>query len=358
MRSWAELRERHLAFWSCAPVDRPLIVVTHQAYQDTETVAQSVGAEELTPDRIAPEPLLAVYDSMQAEHAAIGDDMVLSAEPLLGIPWLEAACGCRVLVPNGKSLWPEPSPQTVKARSIAISDDNPWLLKLLETQRTVIAHAAGRYPVSMSHLRGPTDVLAAMLGSTTFLTALYDEPEHIIELARDAVTAWRRLAVAQAPLIPAFRGGYVVRQFGLWSPEPSVWLQDDTSSMLSLRHYRGFFLDQMRRMAATFPYGVLHLHAPSLHLGESFAEIEGIRAINIYFDSPAVSLAQAMPTLQRLQQRAMPLVLAKDVYAGFTFSEYEEIVEGLSPRGLSVHLAAESVEEGREVMEAVIRRAG
>jgi hypothetical protein len=60
-----------------------------------------------------------------------------------------------------------------------------------------------------------------------------------------------------------------------------------------------------------------------------------------------------VPTLQRLQERRMPLILAKDVYQGFTLQEYKEILDGLSPRGLSVHLAAESVAEGRAVMAAV-----
>jgi hypothetical protein len=52
----------------------------------------------------------------------------------------------------------------------------------------------------------------------------------------------------------------------------------------------------------------------------------------------------------------MPLILAKDVYAGFTLAEYQEIFDGLSPRGLSVHLKAESVEEGREAMARVRAR--
>jgi hypothetical protein len=53
----------------------------------------------------------------------------------------------------------------------------------------------------------------------------------------------------------------------------------------------------------------------------------------------------------------MPLVLAKDVYQGFTLDEYSEILEHLSPQGLSVHLKAESVEEGRAVMAHVSKLA-
>lgn len=354
-RNWDELVRRHAGFWACAETDRPLIVALYNAYQDTELVAAEVGAGELTPERIDPRPLLHVYDEMAAAREAIGDDMIVPAEPLLGIPWLEAICGCRVMVPEGKSLWPEATPATMAAQEIGFAPDNPWLARLLAVQRAVVEHAAGRYPVSMSHLRGPTDILSAMLGSQGFLTALYDEPERVARLAQQAAGVWRAVAAAQEAVVPAFRGGHAIRQFGVWSPGRSVWLQDDTSSMMSLRHYNRYFLAPMAAMSA-YPFGALHLHAPSLHLAETLAGVPNIRAINIYFDSPAVTIQAALPALQRLQARSVPLILAKDVYAGFTPEEYRELMDGLSPRGLSVHLKAESVEEGREVMARVQTR--
>ena len=144
-----------------------------------------------------------------------------------------------------------------------------------------------------------------------------------------------------------------MRQFGLWAPERAVWLQDDTSSMMSADHYRQFFLDALQRMS-WLPYGVLHLHIGSLHVAELMSEVRNVRAVTFfYFDDPQVTLQKAMPTLRRLQERRVPLILAKDVYQGFTLAEYAEIMDSLSPRGLSVHLKAESVEEGRDVMEAV-----
>ncbi|MGQ9556289.1 MAG: hypothetical protein ACUVWR_19480 [Anaerolineae bacterium] len=126
--------------------------------------------------------------------------------------------------------------------------------------------------------------------------------------------------------------------------------------MISAGHYRQFFMGPMREMSV-FPYGVLHLHVPSLHIAEMLAEVSNIRAINVYFDSAVHSLQEAMPVLRRLQARGMPLILAKTVYDGFTMEEYAEILDGLSPRGLSVHLDAKSVDEGRAVM-AYVRSVG
>ncbi len=355
-REMGDLVRRHSAFWRCEPVERPLIYVIYDAYQDTELVAASVAAAELQPDMIDPAPILPVYDRIAAAREAIGDDMVATAEALLGIPWLEAMCGCRVLVPQGKSLWPEPTEATRRAERIVVAADNPWLQALLRVQRAVVDHAQGRYAVGMSHLRGPSDVLTAMLGSEGSLTLLYDDPQRVRQLALDVAAAWRQAAAAQEAIVPAYRGGYCIRQFGVWSPGRSVWLQDDASGMMSLRHYSELFLEPVRQMSA-YAYGVLHLHSPSLHLALTLAEVPNIRATNVYFDSPTVTLQDAMPTLRALQKRRMPLILAKDVYQGFTLAEYAEILDGLSPHGLSVHLRAESVEEGRAVMDHVRARA-
>jgi hypothetical protein len=254
------------------------------------------------------------------------------------------------MVPDGKSVWPDMPEAPVD--DIVHDPANPWLRKLLEVLQTVVDHAGGRYAVGLSHLRGPADILVALHGSARFFMLFFEQPERVMALAHQAAELWRQVVKAEMRIVPAYRGGYGVRQFGLWAPQPAVWLQDDTSSMMSEDHYRQLFLDAMHRMSH-LPYGVLHLHIGSLHVAETLAQVPNVRAVNVYFDDPQVTLAEAMPTLQRLQANDVPLILAKDVYQGFTLGEYREILDGLSPRGLSIHLKADSVEEGRAVMQAV-----
>jgi len=352
LRDWNELEQRHRSFWRCSDTDRPLIVVTHKHFNNPEHVAAALGEGELSPDAVDPRPLFEEYDCIASAREQIGDDMIAAGQPLLGIPWLEAICGCRVLVPEGKSLWPEPTTETKKAESIYLRKDNLWFNKLLEVIAAVVEHVNNRYAVSMSHLRGPTDILAAMLGTQEFFLALMDNPGRVRRLAMEAAQMYVSVAQAQARLIPAYRSGYVIRQFGLWSPERSNWLQDDTSGMLSLEHYRKFFLEPMRMMAF-LPYGVLHLHIPSIHLAETLAPVPKVRTINIYFDDKKTTVSDALPVLRKLQSLKMPLILCKYVEEGFTMEEYKEILDGLSSKGLSVHLKAGSVEEGREVMARV-----
>lgn len=349
-RDWQALIQRHVAFWNSDPIDRPLIHVIYDAYQDTELVAAMLGEGQVRPEQIDPAPILPEYDKMAQARAEIGDDAIAVAEPLLGIPWLEAMAGCRVMVADSKSVWPGEPDRAVD--TIGYDPQDPWLLRLLELLQTVVDHARGRYAVGLSHLRGPADILVALYGPTRFFMLFFEEPERIKALANQAAVLWRKVVKAEMQIVPPYRGGYGVRQFGLWAPERAVWLQDDTSSMISEDHYRQFFLGPMRSMSH-LPYGVLHLHIGSLHVAELLAQVPNVRAVNLYFDDPNVTLEKAMPTLQRLQAYKVPLILARDVYQGFTLAEYAEILDGLLPRGLSVHLKAQSVEEGRAVMQAV-----
>ncbi len=355
-RNWEAIRRRHVAFWTREPTDRPLIYVIVDAYVDTELVAAALGAGELTPDRIDPTPLLPEYDRIARARQRIGDDAIAVAEPLLGIPWLEAMAGCRVLIPDGTSIWPEPPNDPNGPAAIVFDSQNPWFRKLMDVLKTVTTHVRGRYAVSLSHLRGPADILIARLGSERLFTMLFDEPERIRKLALQCADLWRQVVTAEMTVVPSYRGGYGVRQFGLWAPQRAVWLQDDTSSMISARHYTRFFLEAMQKMSF-LPYGVLHLHIGSLHVAKLLSSVPNVRAINLYFDDPKISLEKAMPVLQELQHAGMPLILAKTVYEGFSLAEYDEILDGLSPRGLSVHLAAGSIEEGKAVMDAVRARA-
>jgi len=143
-REWSEVVKGRGAFWNRDRVDRPLIGIIYKAYQDAELVAASVGEGELQPSRIDPRPILSEYDGIAAAREAIGDDKLGVAEPLLGIPWLEAICGCQVTVPGGKSLWPESPGDRDAIGEHSFSEANPWYRKVLEVLQAVVDHVAGR----------------------------------------------------------------------------------------------------------------------------------------------------------------------------------------------------------------------
>ena len=348
-RDWEELQDRHARFWECAPTDRPLLTLNVDYTPDPVRTASLFGDGELTPERIDPSLILNDFDPMAQVHERMGDDYIVPCDPFVGIPWLEAMCGCPVKVPDGRSLWPAPVPGASVLPDLPALADNPWFLKLRQVLEALVAFAGDRLPVSMTHMRGPADILAAVFGSQELFLMMVDDPARVRALALQAAELHRSVARMEAGLIRPYRGGYVLRQFGLWSPKRSLWLQDDTSGMISAERYREVFLEAFAAGAESAPFGVLHLHIPSLHLAPMLAEVANIRAINVYFDDNRTAVRDVLPVLAALQARKMPLVVAKDIYRGFSLGEYAEILELLSPAGLAVHLGADSVDQGAKV---------
>jgi len=348
-RDWDELERRHAGFWECADTDRPLVTVNVDYTPDPVRTASLFGDGELIPDRIDASMILGDFAPMVEAHERIGDDYIVTGDPFVGIPWLEAMCGCPVEVPDGRSLWPATVPGAPVLPDPGSLPGNPWFQKLRQVLEALVVFAGDELPVSMTHLRGPADILAAVFGTQELFLMMVDDPDRVRALAMEASELHRRVARMEAGLIRPYRGGYCLRQFGLWSPQPSLWLQDDTSGMISAERYREVFLEAFADGAASAPFGVLHLHIPSLHLAPMLAEVQNVRAINVYFDDNRTTVRKALPVFAALQARRMPLVIAKDIYRGFSLGEYAEILELLSPAGLAVHLGADSVDEGATV---------
>lgn len=346
---------KHRAFWECGEAgETPLLTVNFRYTPDPEKTAHILKrpeSDDLDPETIEAPLLYPLYQEMYEAHMEIGDDYIAPCDLFTGVPWLEAAVGCRIKIPQGKSIWPEPPVLDDSLADLPVTLENRWHRSLFRVMEETARFAVEMgIPLSATHLRGPTDILAARMGTQKFFIALMDSPERVGELALQAAELYRRTAEEELKRLAPWENGYVIRQFGLWSSDHSVWLQEDTSGMMSCDQYESIFLPAFEKMAA-FPYGVLHLHIHSIHQAELFAQVPGVKCINIYFDDNRTKVKDKIPILKNLQKMKMPLVIAKDIYDGFTLKEYDEILEMLSPDGLSVHLGAGSIEEANEIIK-------
>jgi hypothetical protein len=343
--------KRHRKFWSLEQVDRPLLVVPVDIYAPTKRFCSTLIADALNPSDVDSAKVMEEYDRMAMMHEEIGDDYLVAAEPVLGVPWLEAMVGCPIHVSSTGAMAAKSVQDPQRIQSIAVSQENPWLQASLNYLKTASRHAAGRYPVCVGHLRGSTDILFALMGSESFFLSFYDQPERILTLAQMAANAWVEAATAQLKVVPRFHDGYVLRWFGIWAPKPTVWYQDDASTMISRDFYQNLFLSSAKR-ALVFPYSVFHLHSPSLHIVDSILEANppNLRAFNINMDPTGISIDKAIPVLQRIQNHHKSLILSKDLYENFTLEEYDEIIQSLSPRGLCVWLDGRTAQEAQEIL--------
>ena len=222
--------------------------------------------------------------------------------------------------------------------------ENPWFGKLLEFTEALVDEAAGRFPVGEPLMRGPIDMLRAMLGDNALCLALHDEPEQMQGLIRTCTDVFLDCLQAQLELIPEFHGGYVCH-YGIWAPGTIGYCQLDASVLLSPQEFRQDFLEEYRRVADSFDYPLFHIHSGSLRHTEALLELEGLGAIEVSIDPMPFgpSLEEMMPVFQRIQE-VKPLVIAS---GPMRRQERDRILETLSRRGLCVGIMV--YEEGQDL---------
>lgn len=322
------LLQRHRDFWRRA-AGRPLLVGLKTA--DSVTTADepmalrladgSLATEGmrllphmLSADRLHPEP----DADLTAGPATCGDIFAVEA-PYTTVPWMEAILGCPIRVGLAShSMWAEPAlPEDWHRRPLRLGIQTDWAGKLLELTRHLVRNARGRYLVTHTLMRGPSDMAAALLGKEALCMAMVDHPQPLLDLLDFCSDVFVTTAKSQFALIPPFHDGYC-GFYGVWAPGTCVRTQDDVSALYSARHCREFALPFQERVAASFDYSIIDLHSGSLHTAEIYAATEKIKAIGLSLDPPIAPgrVQRLLPALDRIME-------SKPLIVGGTFTQEE-----------------------------------
>lgn len=305
----------------------------------------------LEPDRaIEPEMLdvpafMADYERMFAESESVGQDGFWTAEPFTGIPWMEAVLGCPIRA-GRESFTSRPwlASAAEALERVRFDPESPWLKKYLEFTAALVERGRGRWPVGMPIMRGPTDMLGALLGQQEMVLALMMEDPPVMRRLIERVTrAFLAVIAAQNRLTPPFHGGTSLGFYHVWAPGPSIWFQDDLSAILSPRVYREFFLDSARMILDGVPHTAVHLHPASFFILDELLTLEGLRVVQVNKDVGGPTVAEMLPVLAKIMD-TRGLILWGDL----TIADLETIKLRLPCRGLALHVVAPTLEEARE----------
>jgi hypothetical protein len=345
-----ETLERHRAFWDRQPADRPLLGVNVGfALQDVFPRAMARIADgPVRPDDIPVEEFLRDCDALDRSHRGLGDYPFVSA-PFVALPWLEAVAGCPI-VASRNSFWAEPCVRAWRDwRWLDSFLDTPWARKLLDLMDTLAAHAAGRYPVTHTLMRGPSDILAAMRGGAQCVMDLLDDPDGMRPAIDQASRLWRDLAAAQLARIPASPEGYVAGAAALrtWAPDKAVWLQEDAMALLSPALYADFVLPADRRLSDAFPCVAFHLHGSALWAIEPLVRLPGVRVIELNLEDATCDVEGTFAGWRAIQ-RHKPAI-AWRMY-GRDFEPWlNRVLSELPWDGLSIQVSARDRAEAETV---------
>jgi hypothetical protein len=342
--------DRYMRFWSLSRVERPLVGFSVGGWfplQSYRAMQMLRGTPRLAPDDLHPEEFLPDYEGVVALWEGVEDDMIRGLAPIPPFPWLEAMLGSRIQI-GEDSIWAEEGGfEYADLERIDFSADNPWRRKYLEFVATLTRHFGDRIPVGQPILRGPSDMIAAMRGSSEMVLDLYDHPQEFRRLAECCTDFAIGLIRAQHAITGPFAGGYLIEQLGLWAPDRLARLQEDSSALFSPDLYGALLLPWDRRMAEAFPYSAIHLHSSSLFLLDRILEVETLRCIQINKDVGNAAIAEMMPFFQMVQARRRSLLIRGKL----DLDDLALLRAGLSPDGLYLQIVVEKPEDTRRLRE-------
>lgn len=341
-----------LTRWLEMENDRPLLGFTLGSYYPLNRYRAGVRRLPdglVQPDDVFVEDYLEDTEGLFQMHEDAGGDLIFSAAPFLGVPWLEASLGCGVVADHktGSTQSLPPPAFAGNPQVTEFSENNPWVRKMLEFIPALVKQSGGRYPVGVTLMRGISDLLSALYGSEAFVFRMHDRPEEVRRIVADLTDYWIAFGRCLLSRLPSFHGGTGSFMYGLWCPGKTIWLQEDAVALLSPRMYEEFIYPADCRIAATLEHTIMHLH-PSRLIPSQLLVKTNLAAIELHIDHdgpPASALRGHYKTI--LAEK--PLLIWGDL----TKADLEFAFSHLPHQGLAINVVVSSAEEASSIWEAM-----
>jgi len=337
------------AFWARQESDRPLLagwVGSYEASQLYPVGLSRLPAKALEPADIDFELFREDYERLFADHKGTGADVPWAAFPLMVVPWLEAICGCPIQHRDG-NIWAEPWLEDYdRLEEKGLRLDHAWLDRLVAFTRWLVDLSAGRFPVALSLLRGPMDVLAAMRGAQRLVFDFYDRPGPVARLLDRLATVWVQAVQAQLAQIRPFAGGYSFSVQTLWARRPGGWFQEDAIAYSSPRFYRRLSRDPEARLSQALPLTGIHLHSPALFTVDDLVEMPDLDVIEVNLDVVGLRIPEMIPRFQQILARKRLFV-----WGALTAADLKLMRDQLPARGLALQLMGDTPEQVRTLLD-------
>lgn len=307
-----------------------------------------IPGKQISPDMLSVEKFLPDYERMFQVSEELGQDAFWTAEPFTGIPWMEAILGCEIHAAEESFISKPWLKDLAQVEELQLDPRNPWLQKYLEFTDALVAFSKGRFPVGMPIMRGPSDMVGALMGQAEMVYALQDDPARMKALFLKVTDMFLQVQELQCSRLQPFYGGWSLGFYHVWCPGPSIWYQDDLSALLSPELFREFLSATSRRICEGFSYTAVHLHPASFFLLEEILSNEKLTAVEVNKDVGGPSVEEMLPQLHKILT-GKNLILWGDL----TIQDLEVIRKRLPLRGLFFHIIAPSMEEAREILRFI-----
>ena len=302
------LINKHRDFWK----NSPGLVLRSQLDFDREPFRKRVYNENIkgpfTPQSVDTDWLSEAYAKAFQGRPLINGDVFEFVQYAFVIPWMEGIIGCKLYsLGRGASMVAHPPdiksanlPQHLKY-VLENLNTNPWFQKLGNGIEKVRKSLQDKYPVSQTLLRGPGDMLGALIGYENLVTRMLNpaDKDYLHELLDLCSSIWIETAKMQHERAGKFAGGHC-NAFGIWTPGLPARSQEDVASLLSPKLYTDFLVPHDVRIANAFEYSSIHMHSgyvASVYDWRSISEKSTIKALQVSLDPMGPGINKLMETL-------------------------------------------------------------
>ncbi|MHB1653990.1 MAG: hypothetical protein ACYCVD_16160 [Desulfitobacteriaceae bacterium] len=345
-----EKLRRHHAFWRGEETDRPMAgfqigsYFMAQRYQAASELLQP--GKIITPEQLNPRAFVDDYEQQYQYTLAVEQDAFYVAEPYTGIPWMEAMLGCQIGA-TAESMWAEHWMEDWEdVENLSLDVENPWFKKFVEFVDVLVEHSGGRFPVGQPILRGPSDIVGAIIGQSRLPLEAYDNPEKIKKLAGVASQAFIKVVDALQRHAQPFHGGYSIGFYHLWTPEHCIWYQEDLSALLSPHLFQDLFLESGIDICRYASYNAIHVHPSSFFLLNEILGIKDLGVVEINKDVGGPSVSDMLPEFRKVLAAGKKLV----VWGALEREDLLAVMEELPRRNIYLDIVSETVEEAKDLM--------
>ncbi len=293
------------------------------------------------------EDLLSYAEYVLESISGWESDFIQAISPCMGVPWIEAIVGCRLVV-HEDTIWAEPPDSGYEwLKQLKFDPENKWVQKLIKLHQRLIDYSDNRFPVCLPVMHGPLDILSAFMSPAHFCLDMYDRPDEIKIAASSIARIWLEVAQRLMEITPPFLSGWFTRM-NLYMREKCATPQADVTSLISDRMYREFGFNIDQGIISNIPGSTYHTHSTSAHVLQTIASIKNLKSLQVTMDPNGPSKEELKAVLENCQKR-VPLLLAV-----WNVDDFLWALNTFNPRGLAVVLIRTEMKSGREEFNKMV----
>lgn len=267
---WDRVRRTYRQWWH-GDLDRPVVTAVIEdrdpgrTKPDVPMLSQATCADLTIPA----ETIIDRIDYELSRRSFLGDSFPFFSMEHFG-PGVIAAFLGGILDNSSGSVWFFPdADRHIADITFRFDPDNVWFRRICDLYTAGMERWQGQVLMGMTDLGGNLDILATFRPGEKLLLDLYDYPDEVKRLTREAHEAWHQYYNALDSLLQPVNPGYSDWS-GIYSEGPSYMLQCDFCYMIGPDHFDEFVKPE--------------LAASSERLNGAFYHLDGIGQL-VHLDS-------------------------------------------------------------------------